>query len=293
MPLINVQRALILILGLFLISAAFALDVPYLSGRVNDQADLLDEAAEDRITATLQQLDQAKGAQLAVLTIPSLQGDSLEDFSIRVAETWQLGRKGVDDGVLLLVARDDRQIRIEVGYGLEGVLTDLDSRRIIDNLMVPAFRTGDFGAGIEAGVNAISGAIKGEADAIPVDAATVDHIPGVAYVFIAIFYLFMTPFIKFAVGLKGPGGWFLYLFLAPFFYLFPMVLGETIALVSVLAWLIIVPILRLIWPEDWQVDNSTGGGGRSGGRGGGSYSSGGGFSGGGGSFGGGGASGGW
>lgn len=126
-----------------------ALEVPYLSGRVNDLADLLNPGAEGRLEQTLGQLEQETGAQAAVLTIPSLEGDPLEDFSLRVVETWKLGREEADDGVLLLIARDDRKVRIEVGYGLEATLTDVQSKRIISNLMTPRFREGDFDGGVE------------------------------------------------------------------------------------------------------------------------------------------------
>ena len=252
---------------------------------------MLSENVHNRITTTLQQLETSNGAQVAVLTITGLQGESLEDYSIRVAETWKLGRKDIDDGVLLLVARDDRKIRIEVGYGLEGVLTDLDSRRIIDNLMVPAFRNGDYEGGIEAAVNAISGAIQGDAGAIPVMKKA--DLPNGGGATLAFFALFMIPFAQFAVALKGRQGWTLYLFLAPFFYFVPLMLGQTAALITLAAWLITVPILRAIWPEKWRISPGTGRGSGGGFGGGGGVSGGGGFSGGGGGFGGGGASGGW
>ncbi|MEN8214407.1 MAG: TPM domain-containing protein, partial [Pseudomonadota bacterium] len=219
------------------------------------------------------------------------QGESLEDYSMRVAETWKLGRKEADDGVLLLIARDDRKIRIEVGYGLEGVLTDLDSRRIIDNLMTPAFRSGNYGSGVEAAVNAISGAIRGEAGAIPVTGSA-GETPADAKLFVSIFALVMTPFTAMTVAIKGRQWWTLYLFLAPFFYMLPLIFGETIALVTLALWLILIPLLRSIWPEKWSIEAGAGSG-SSGSGGGGGFSSGGGFSGGGGSFGGGGASGGW
>ena len=275
-------------------SAAVALEVPYLSGRVTDQADLLGEASSARITAELRQLELVKGAQVAVLTIPGLQGEVLEDFSMKVVETWKLGRKGVDDGVLLLIARDDRRIRIEVGYGLEGVLSDLDSRRIIDKLMQPAFRDGDFEGGIERAVMAISAAIMEEPSAIPAVPETLAaRDPVGTGIFLAVFGVILIPVGAMAVAIKGRQAWTLYLFAAPFFYFVPLLFGKTVALVSLAAWLILVPLLRFIWPSEWQVDPGTGvSSGRHRGSSGG-FSSGGGFSGGGGSFGGGGASGGW
>ena len=96
------------------------------------------------------------------LTIPSLEGDSLEDFSIRVAEAWKIGKKGFDNGAILLIARDDRKLRIEVGYGLEGVMPDAIASRIIREVITPRFRSGDFTGGIEAGIDAMLKVTKGE-----------------------------------------------------------------------------------------------------------------------------------
>lgn len=293
MSLICIRRIFVLLIGLALISVAVAKDVPYLSGRVNDQAGLLSDGANIRISSILQQLEQAKGAQVAVLTIPRLQDESIEKYSMRVVEVWKLGRKGVDDGVLLLVARDDRRIRIEVGYGLEGVITDLDSRRIIDNMMLPAFRDGDFEGGIEAAVKAIRDLVTGELEAIPAAGLSASGLPNGTGMVLGFFGLLLLPLVPMAVALKGDGGWTLYVFMAPFFYGLPSIFGQTIGLISVAAWLILIPLLRFIWPKGWRIDPGKGSGSVGLGRGGSRYSGGGGFSGGGGSFGGGGASGGW
>ncbi|MDX1999603.1 MAG: TPM domain-containing protein, partial [Thermoanaerobaculia bacterium] len=132
-----------------------ALDIPFLAGHVNDQAGLLDleqgRVIEEKLTA----FEERTGHQVVVLTVPSLEGEVLEDFSIKVAETWKLGREEQDDGVLLLIAKDDRKLRIEVGYGLEGQLTDLLAQRILDEKVVPRFKEGDFAAGVDDGVTAI------------------------------------------------------------------------------------------------------------------------------------------
>jgi len=141
---------------------ARALDVPPLEGRVNDQAGILSPATEQRLERALRELEQSDSTQIAVLTLPSLQGDSLEDFSIRVAEQWKIGHKGKDNGVIFLVSEKDRKVRIEVGYGLEGVLTDAKSSRIIRNEVVPYFRQGDYDRGIHAGLRSILGVIGGE-----------------------------------------------------------------------------------------------------------------------------------
>ena len=120
----------------------------------------------ERLEGKLAAFEKETGAQVAVLTIDTLGGDVLEDYSLKVAQTWKLGRKGVDDGVLLLIVKDDRKLRIEVGYGLEGKLTDAQCGRILDDVVRPEFRNGDFGRGVEAGVDAIIGMIQGK-DTIP------------------------------------------------------------------------------------------------------------------------------
>jgi uncharacterized protein len=140
-----------------------------------DQANILPDDAESRIEATLATLERETGSQVAVLTIPSLDGDPIEDFSIRVVDTWKLGRAEIDDGVVLLIAREERQMRIEVGYGLEGALTDAKSRRILDNVIAPHFRDGDFGGGVEAGVAAIAAVIRGEELPPPSEPSGEDH----------------------------------------------------------------------------------------------------------------------
>ena len=136
------SAAFSLIIGL---SAApvHALDVPALTGRVVDRADVLPPDAEQRITALLEAHERGSGQQFAVLTVPSLEDDPIEDFSIRVVEAWKLGKKGKDDGLLLLVVPKDRKVRVEVGYGLEGDVTDAVSARVIREVIQPAFRRND------------------------------------------------------------------------------------------------------------------------------------------------------
>jgi uncharacterized protein len=147
---------------LVIYSFSLALEVPPLRGRVNDYAKLLSQERALALEAQLEKFEQETGHQIAVLTIPSLEGDSLEDFSIRVAESWKIGKKGFDNGAILLVARDDRRLRIEVGYGLEGVLPDAIASRIIREVITPRFRSGDYIGGIEAGVDSILKVAKGE-----------------------------------------------------------------------------------------------------------------------------------
>jgi len=139
-----------------------ALEVPRLTGRINDTAALLSPQTKSELETLLKQFEATDSTQIVVLTIPSLEGDVLEDFSLRVVEAWEIGQKGSDNGALLLVARDERKLRIEVGYGLEGSLTDLVSGRIISGEIVPRFKQGDFDAGIRAGVIAMVSAVRGE-----------------------------------------------------------------------------------------------------------------------------------
>jgi uncharacterized protein len=142
-------------------SPVLALDVPPLSGRIVDLAHLLPADVAASLSAELAEHERKTGNQIAVLTLPSLEGEPLEEFSHRVSTTWKLGRKGTDNGVLVLVVPGERRIRIEVGYGLEGTLTDAKSSQIIRREIVPHFKAGDFAGGIAAGVKAIMGTIEG------------------------------------------------------------------------------------------------------------------------------------
>ncbi len=151
----------IILLLLFSVNC-YALNVPTLSGRVVDNAQMLDSNTKQQIESILINHENKTTDQVALLTIPSLEGDSLEDFSIRVVNEWKLGKKGKDNGVLLLISRDDRDIRIEVGYGLEGVLTDAQSNRIIRNVIAPRFKNGNFNEGLLFGIQAIVSVVSNE-----------------------------------------------------------------------------------------------------------------------------------
>ncbi|HXV78660.1 MAG TPA: TPM domain-containing protein [Candidatus Binatia bacterium] len=153
---------LALLLAPTIFCLALALDVPPLRGRINDYAGLIPVDRARALEERLARFEAETGHQIAVLTIPSLEGDSLEDFSIRVAESWKIGKKGFDNGAILLVARDDRRLRIEVGYGLEGVMPDAIASRIIRDVITPRFRSGDYAGGIEGGVDAILKVTRGE-----------------------------------------------------------------------------------------------------------------------------------
>jgi len=279
-------------------------EVPLLTGRVNDYAEMISADEELAIEALLEQLETDLGAQVVVLTIPSLEGLPIEDFGIQVVEAWQLGRAAEDDGALLLVSRDDRALRIEVGYGLEGDLTDARSKRIISDVMLPRFRDGDFGGGILAGVEAIGATIRGgdaglAALANPPEDAELD---GAGRAIAIVIFLVVS----WALGLPAlfaPGffAWIVYAVLTPMYFVFPAAfLGVPAGLAFLALWVVGFPVLRFLlrgarkglkWtsgPGGWSGGGWTGGGGFSGGG-----FSGGGFSGGGGSFGGGGASGSW
>ena len=138
-----------------------ALDVPPLTGRIVDLARALPAQDSEQLSARLEAHEQQTGNQVAVLILPSLEGEPVEEYSHRVATTWRLGRKGTDNGVLLLIALKERKLRIEVGYGLEGTLTDLRSAHIIRNEIVPRFKAGDIPAGVRAGTDAILQTIEG------------------------------------------------------------------------------------------------------------------------------------
>jgi uncharacterized protein len=141
---------------------ARALEVPPLRGRVNDYAGVMSQDQVRTLESQLAQFEQETGHQIAVLTIPTLDGEDIEGFSIRVAENWKIGKKGFDNGVILLVAVKDRKLRLEVGYGLEGVLPDAIADRIIRDYIVPRFRAQDYAGGVIAGIDAVQKVIKQE-----------------------------------------------------------------------------------------------------------------------------------
>jgi uncharacterized protein len=263
--------------------------VPPLTGRVVDQTATLSADQAAALEQRLKDFEDRKGSQIAVLIVPTTQPETIEQFSLRVVEQWKLGRKKVDDGALLLVAKNDRRLRIEVGYGLEGALNDATARRIIDEVITPKFRAGDFAGGITDGVERMLRVIDGEP--LPAPAARtppldLDAIAEYAPVII-IGALVIGSILKAILG---------------------RLLGSAVTGVGigVIAWLLVgalslAAIAGLIAFVFTLISDSllAGGGGRRGGggfsTGGGGFGSGsgGGFSGGGGSFGGGGASGRW
>ena len=156
------KRYIIHQITLFAMANVFALEVPKLQGRVNDKAGILSSREERALEEMLQQTERETSAQIALLTIKSLEGEDLEDYSIRVAEEWGLGQKDRDNGLLLLIAVNDRKLRFEVGYGLEGIITDLKAGYIIRNVISPEFRKGDFYEGIKQALGIVSADIKGK-----------------------------------------------------------------------------------------------------------------------------------
>lgn len=152
-------------------AAADLAPLPSLTARVTDQTGTLNPAQITQLESALTELEHAKGAQLAILLTPSTQPESIEAFGIRLAEAWKVGRKGVDDGVLLIVAKNDRAVRIEVGYGLEGAIPDAAAKRIIEERIVPRFRAGEYYGGLLDAVQTLTRLIDGEALPSPADAS--------------------------------------------------------------------------------------------------------------------------
>jgi uncharacterized protein len=246
-------------------SSAFALEVPKLGGRVNDYADLLPADVEQRLTQSLEAYEQKTGQQFVVLTIDSLAGDPIEDFSIRTVEAWKLGTKKEDNGLLLLVSKGDKKARVEVGYGLEGDIPDAFAARVVRNVMLPDFRRGDYPAGIERALAALMTAGAGGKAELPPDPKRGRAPPNQLPWWAVLLFFLAVPFIVLSMAARAGGN----------------ALGR---------------MGRR--GRDYGggfLGGSLGGlgGGGFGGRGGGGFGGGGGFSGGGGGFGGGGASGSW
>jgi len=163
------KRILILMLALLLPLPLLALEPPRLKGRVNDYAGMLSPETVSRLERKLAGFEREQSTQIVVLTIPSLEGDNIDRFAISVGEKWRLGQAGKDNGVILLLARAERKVRIEVGMGLQGVLPDITASQIIRNVMRPHLKGNDFDRGITAGIDAILLATKGEFKSTPSD----------------------------------------------------------------------------------------------------------------------------
>jgi uncharacterized protein len=278
----------LLLFGVVAATAGDLVDVPPLKARVTDLTATLggDQAAS--LEAELAQFERQRGSQIAILLVPTTQPETIEAYSIRVAEAWKLGRKGIDDGILILVAKDDRKLRIEVGRGLEGAVPDAVAKRIVAEVIGPRFKEGDFHGGLRAGVAKLQSAMAGEA--LPPPKSASQSRSGMDIETLLIVSLVIATMLGAVMGqLLGRLG------------------GSTVTsgVVGGLAWLVtgsavaalIGAVLVFIYVLAFASTGRGGGwssGGWSGGGGGwGGGSSGGGFSGGGGDFGGGGASGDW
>jgi uncharacterized protein len=285
-----VGAGLALLLGALAVRADVA--IPPLTARVTDLTGTLSGEAVTRIETKLANLEARKGSQIAVLIVPTTQPEEIEQFGIRVAEAWKLGRKGVDDGAILIVAKNDRRLRIEVGQGLEGALPDAIANRIITETITPHFKSGDFDGGIEAGVDQMISVVNGEP--LPEPDRKWEHHSGLGHLLplllVVVFVvsgvlraLFGRLFGSVATGgLAGGLAWALS-------HVLPIGVGA-----GVVAFLF--TMLAGSTSRGWSAGRGWGGGfggGLGGGFGGGSGGGGGGFSGGGGGFSGGGASGNW
>lgn len=252
---------------------------------VVDNTGTLTGSQQNTLKQKLESYEKSKGSQVVVLIIPTTDPETIEQYGIRVGEAWKVGRSKVDDGVILIVAKDDREVRIEVGYGLEGAIPDAYTKRIIENIIVPAFRQGQFYQGIDDGVGAILALIDGED--LPGVTSSIERESGMEQILpVAIFIMFiLVSILRGLVKNKG-------------------VKFGVAVVIFVLAWLFsgvlivaivlgIMSIFFMFLPGGRGRGGTGFGGGFGGGFSSGGGFSGGGFSGGGGGFGGGGASGGW
>jgi uncharacterized protein len=199
------------------------LPVPKLTARVTDQTGTLTGAARAALEEKLRAFEESRGSQVAVLVVPTLGPEAIEEFAGRVADAWQLGRQGVDDGVLFLVAMQERKMRIHTGRGVQGTLTDALSRRIVADIVAPRFRSGDYPGGIEAGVDAIMQAIEGEELPLPERRGGAAAAPEASLGNFVVLAFILVPFVAtvlrsifgrlfgagIASGLTGLAGWLL------------------------------------------------------------------------------------
>ncbi len=286
-----IKRILLLIILLLMPLQLLALDVPQLSGRVNDHAGMLSPEASSRLDQKLAAFERDQTTQIVVLTVPSLQGDDIDQFTIRVADQWKIGQKGTDNGVLLVLAQAERKVRIEVGLGLQGVLPDITAAQIIRNVMGPLLKAGNFDQGIAAGVDGIMAATKGEFKASPAERKTKPRHSGSStlltfLIFTGVAAVALGSISRYLGGLAGAVG-------------LPLAAGMAFSGLGlgILLLLVVVGLIAGFLLSAMSRSGHGGGGGGfygGGGFGGGGFGGGdGGFSGGGGGFDGGGASGDW
>ncbi len=313
MPMQNRKIFSILLISLQVFSSELlSRDLPVLKSRVTDETSTLSLSFRTNLEAKLESYEKETSNQIAVLIIESLNGIPIEEYSLEVAEKNKLGQKGKDNGVLLTIAKADKKLRIEVGYGLEGVLTDVLCKRIISNEITPSFKSGNFEEGIAKGIDAIMGGIGGTYTApIPKDYSYLgplsffgsmdggQNLPWSMRLFASLFVFSILSIFSYVALFTPYIGWFIYFFLFPFWSIFPIAfngvdIGVSIFLIYVFG-IGLTKLFLLVTPSGRKMMDSRSGGfiSSSGGSRGGWSSSSGGFSGGGGSFGGGGSSGSW
>lgn len=220
---------------------------------IHDEAGVLSQPVIDQLENQLKVYGDSTSNQIAILIIPSLDGEVLEEYSLKVSEKWKLGQAKKDNGVLLLIAIDDHKMRIEVGQGLEGVLTDAICNRIIRNEMAPAFRQNNYTLGVQSAIDSIIKAIGGEYIADDTDAAG-DGAQPLGLVEKIIFSIFIYGvlgiFAFIGVIIPDKAGWFVYFFLIPFYASFPLIaLGVTYGLIGLGGYLVLFPLVRLLLPK--------------------------------------------
>jgi uncharacterized protein len=298
-------------------ASAGAQTIPFLSGRVNDYASILSTQTVWQLDQELKAHEDSTSNQVVVLTVNSLDGMAVQDYALKAAETWKLGQKGKDNGVLLLVAKEDRKVSIQVGYGLEGTLTDAICNTIIRREIIPSFKANDYDGGIRKGVDAILAGLQGTYTADARTGGRSGNPPGIMFsvMFLGIFLLVVGTFTFIVIFTKGFQTVFLFFFLIPFWFAFPMaIFGPAVGTGAVTTYILSVLVAKLLFrvsPAARAFQEKLGGsirptnrfrsfgvpmglgGFSSGGWSSGGGFSGGGFSGGGGSFGGGGSSGSW
>ena len=284
-----IMKTLCLIVMVMLLpQLACALEVPQLRGRVNDYANMLSPGASQRLEQALAEFESSDSTQIVVLTINSLEGEILEEYAIKVAEAWRIGQTKLDNGAILLIAKQERKVRIEVGRGLEGVLTDLVSGRIIRGDISPYFKKNDYDTGITAGVSSIMQVVRGEYKAQPRDLKQGKKSAEPVFtllVFLLVAVVFLGSISKILGGAAGAAGLSLIGFLT-----FPGLGILILALLGAAGFVLGLLVTFLFGGGRGFGGPFIGGGFGGGSSGGGGF---GGFSGGGGSFGGGGASGDW
>lgn len=255
MPCLGRRAAAILWLALACVTAALASETPALTGRVVDTAQMLSPAARARIDAALTAHENKTTNQIVLLTVPDIGSGSIEDYAQGVFTTWKLGVKGRDNGVLVLIATRDRQLRIHVGYGLEGVLPDAVASRVVRDVIGPRFTANDFDGGTEEGVKAIVARLEGQGGPVA-DPATarkpgfwaladriadnvIYHLAGLIFFLLLAWYTY--------VKATSPKGWLAYVVLAPLWWVMAAALaGPHFATAAAAVFIVAYPTTKLM-----------------------------------------------